>query len=114
MTELPENDMAMTGDADWENRRLCSDESCTGTIGTDGRCRICGRMCEDIPINDAGQLPSEDLKAENSQENLAEPPADSNISDSDADWENRRLCSDDACIGSIGPDGRCNVCGLPG
>ena len=29
------------------------------------------------------------------------------------EWENRRLCRDEACIGIIGPDGRCNECGLP-
>lgn len=28
-------------------------------------------------------------------------------------WENRRLCSDESCIGVIGPDGRCKECGKP-
>ena len=32
---------------------------------------------------------------------------------SDIEWENRRLCSDGNCIGVIGPDGRCKVCGKP-
>jgi DNA-directed RNA polymerase subunit RPC12/RpoP len=27
------------------------------------------------------------------------------------DWEKRNLCGDGECIGVIGPDGRCNVCG---
>jgi hypothetical protein len=31
----------------------------------------------------------------------------------DPDWENRVLCSDGNCIGVIGPDGRCKVCGKP-
>ena len=26
-------------------------------------------------------------------------------------WENRELCPDGACIGVIGADGKCNVCG---
>ncbi len=26
-------------------------------------------------------------------------------------WENRTLCSDEACIGIIGPNGRCKECG---
>jgi len=26
-------------------------------------------------------------------------------------WEGRKLCSDPACIGVIGPDGRCKECG---
>ena len=29
------------------------------------------------------------------------------------DWENRTLCSDESCIGVIGPDGRCKECGKP-
>ena len=27
------------------------------------------------------------------------------------DWTERRLCDDGACIGVIGPDGRCGACG---
>ena len=30
-------------DDDWENRTLCSDESCIGVIGPDGRCKECGK-----------------------------------------------------------------------
>lgn len=30
----------------WENRILCSDEACTGTIGPEGKCRYCGRLYE--------------------------------------------------------------------
>jgi hypothetical protein len=33
--------------------------------------------------------------------------------DKDLQWEERTLCSDEACIGVIGPDGRCNECGKP-
>jgi len=32
-------------------------------------------------------------------------------SQTDNDWENRTLCSDENCIGVIGPDGRCKECG---
>ncbi len=32
---------------------------------------------------------------------------------SETEWENRRLCRDENCIGIIGPDGRCKECGLP-
>jgi len=35
------------------------------------------------------------------------------IFDADEDWENRVLCSDEACIGVIGPDGKCKECGKP-
>ena len=30
-------------DSDWENRKLCSDGNCIGVIGTDGRCKECGK-----------------------------------------------------------------------
>ncbi len=30
-----------------------------------------------------------------------------------AEWNERRLCKDGACIGVIGPDGKCKVCGTP-
>lgn len=32
---------------------------------------------------------------------------------SDKDWDQRVLCSDGNCIGIIGADGRCKLCGLP-
>jgi len=28
---------------DWDKRVLCSDESCIGTIGHDGKCKECGK-----------------------------------------------------------------------
>lgn len=31
----------------------------------------------------------------------------------DNEWEERTLCSDEACIGVIGPNGRCNECDKP-
>ncbi len=30
-------------DINWENRKLCSDGNCIGVIGTDGRCKECGK-----------------------------------------------------------------------
>jgi hypothetical protein len=30
-------------DLDWENRKLCSDGNCIGVIGSDGRCKECGK-----------------------------------------------------------------------
>ena len=27
------------------------------------------------------------------------------------DWDSRRLCPDGTCVGVVGPDGRCKVCG---
>lgn len=30
-------------DDSWETRTLCIDESCIGVVGTDGRCKECGK-----------------------------------------------------------------------
>ena len=96
-------------DIDWENRILCSDESCIGVIGPDGRCKECGKPFEsgrqeDTPI-------SEDVD-ESSNEN-DDTEYEEYESPSDIDWENRTLCSDESCIGVIGPDGTCKECGKP-
>ena len=34
-----------------------------------------------------------------------------NKKQTDLEWERRTLCSDESCIGVIGPDGRCKECG---
>lgn len=98
-------------DDDWENRILCSDESCIGVIGPDGHCKECGRPYEK-------EQTKEEHTAKPSDSRPAEPAPDVDVgntppSDSDDAWENRRLCSDESCIGVIGPDGRCKECGKP-
>ena len=35
------------------------------------------------------------------------------IFDENIDWDKRVLCSDESCIGVIGPDGKCKECGKP-
>jgi hypothetical protein len=77
---------------DWENRILCSDGRCTGTIGPNGYCRICGK-------------PSESKSYE-----ITRQVVNVRISD---DWDNRILCSDGNCMGTIGVNGYCRVCGKP-
>jgi hypothetical protein len=101
----PAKDAAVS---EWENRRLCSDESCIGVIGSDGRCKECGR-----PGDPAGLSVEEPTEVQPA----VEPTAQSSESDtpiaSDDEWENRRLCNDENCIGVIGADGRCKECGKP-
>ncbi|KUG21625.1 hypothetical protein ASZ90_008629 [hydrocarbon metagenome] len=92
-------------DEDWEKRILCSDGSCIGTIGTDGKCKECGKPYE-------GKLSVESIAddvrmvtAEESKEVSADAETD--------DWDKRVLCSDGSCIGVIGADGKCKECGKP-
>jgi len=95
---------------DWGKRTLCIDESCIGTIGPDSRCRECGK-----PYN-GSQNPATEAPEKNEEQ--AEPSddlkKDIEITASDEEWEKRILCSDESCIGTIGPNGRCRECGKPG
>lgn len=107
-------DKMAPGENDWENRVLCTDEGCIGVIGPDGRCKECGKLYESSQTEE-GSRTEESNETQASPEgaedfDAAEPtPAD----DADDHWENRTLCSDESCIGVIGPDGRCKECGKP-
>lgn len=92
---------------DWEKRVLCSDESCIGVIGPDGKCRECGKPYADMLPEGHGQ----DALQPPAQEE--EKPVAPEEAASDPDWEKRVLCSDESCIGVIGTDGRCKECGKP-
>lgn len=91
---------------DWEKRILCSDESCIGTIGPDGKCKECGRVYE-------GELPPEYNVKKVDTVTLDKPKQDLEKAEQDDDWDKRVLCSDGSCIGVIGADGKCRECGKP-
>jgi hypothetical protein len=87
---------------DLENRKLCPDGACIGVIGEFGRCKVCG-LAYDGADDGAfkGEYPAE-----------PEPEAASAASDEDSAFDDdRQLCPDGACIGVIGSDGKCKVCG---
>ncbi|MDD5459950.1 MAG: hypothetical protein PHF37_11225 [Phycisphaerae bacterium] len=90
---------------DWDKRILCSDESCIGIIGPDGKCKECGKPYD-------GKLPVEPV-VENIQAVTAESPKEVSADAESDDWGNRVLCSDESCIGVIGADGKCKECGKP-
>jgi hypothetical protein len=113
-------------DSEWNRRVLCSDESCIGVIGPDGRCKECGRRYEgELPASFS--QPSDPSAADTSPTVQARHPTDlksaspadrmdaeeDNSVVADEEWERRRLCDDGNCIGTIGPDGRCSTCGKP-
>ena len=97
------------------HRRLCPDGACIGVIGDDGRCRVCGRTGGGKSAA-PGFTPAAGIED-------ADADADDDDGDADADEKsagpvgagaldpNRRLCPDGGCIGLIGADGVCNVCG---
>jgi hypothetical protein len=95
---------------DWEKRILCIDESCIGTVGPDGRCRECGKPHEASlnPAADAADKNKEQIKPVEDLKKNTESAVP------DEEWEKRVLCSDESCIGTIGPDGKCRECGKAG
>jgi hypothetical protein len=95
-------------DEDWEKRTLCSDESCIGTIGPDGKCKECGMVYEgELSVGHGIGNIQKVVKEE-------EKPTLREDTDFDDDWDKRELCTDEACIGVIGPDGKCKECGKSG
>ncbi len=97
---------------DLETRELCPDGACTGVVGADGRCRVCGKLGE-APFRG----PTVNLTLTPAPVPLPGPdvdfrPLDSTTLESDGDFDTeRQLCPDGACVGLIGFDGRCKVCG---
>ena len=105
-------------DLDWDQRILCSDESCIGVIGPDGRCKECGLPYAGGPSENIEQTPAdadfeEAVEDEDADEDMDEISVDEDADVTDLEWEQRTLCSDESCIGVIGPDGRCTECGKP-
>jgi len=112
--------------SEWDQRQLCPDGACVGVIGADGTCKVCGRAAPNWGDERNRGLIDEDEQAGGS----ARPPESVTKSDTstlyfdvdkkadegddakpDAAWDQRTLCPDDACIGVIGADGTCKVCG---
>jgi hypothetical protein len=119
-TSTPPSPADATGDTfDPQRRRLCADDSCVGIVGPDGRCRVCGQAHPDGPGDGATFSPAATLDAD--ADDLAEADdvavaADGAQLGSDAGNEggfnaSRPLCPDGSCVGVLGSDGRCKVCG---
>ena len=94
-------------------RRLCPDGSCVGVISTDGRCTVCGAAAG---VAGAGQADDaavgHDAWADDASAPNGEDAALGGLELS-ADFDpKRRLCDDGSCVGVIGADGACTVCGM--
>jgi len=110
-------------DIEWEKRTLCSDETCIGTIGLNGKCRVCGKTLgavnkqetpdQEAPLQESTQedTPQSEVHTKDDITEKIEVEEEEGIGPGDGDWENRILCSDEGCIGVIGPDGKCKECG---
>lgn len=97
-------------------RRLCPDGSCVGIISPDGRCTVCARTASAAAAGQEPQSADGDHPGEPWVDDASPGPASGG--DVDAGLEasgfdpHRRLCEDGSCVGVIGPDGACTVCGL--
>ena len=121
--DMHDGDDERNMDIDWDNRVLCSDESCIGTIGSDGCCRECGQRYEGaLPSGfnhgetdeNAGLSSSTDDEAQDADDHFAEAETQGQEEgDADDEWARRTLCRDESCIGVIGEDGCCKECGKP-
>lgn len=95
------------GPDDWDHRSLCPDGACTGVIGDDGLCKTCGRAATNW-----GDERQRGLVVEAPPPSATAAAAPAPADDSDAyEWSRRQLCPDDACVGVLGSDDRCKVCG---
>ena len=133
---LPGAPVAIGKAKDWVERQLCSDGACIGVIGADGTCRVCGRAADGTPAPvsaDAGDEDGDDEYEDDDDDDEGDI-ADYEDEDGDADEDDelraaaddlaaslpaqqeseavdRKLCPDGGCIGVIGTDGKCKVCG---
>jgi hypothetical protein len=110
---------------DPSRRRLCPDGACIGLLDERGRCKVCGRagaagaataIAPDAAVggfDDEARDLDDDLTDgaddADGEEPLEALPSDGEATGFDA---GRRLCPDGACLGVVGADGRCSVCGL--
>ena len=108
---------------DSKRRRLCPDGACVGLIGDDGRCKVCGTAADpaDPSAVDSGAITWDHSRerdvvdvVEEDDETLPRTLGDVVRLDDGATFDPaRRLCSDGDCLGVIGADNRCTVCGRP-
>ena len=100
---------------DWDRRELCPDGSCTGLIGPEGTCKVCGRVAPNW--GEERKRGTQDLADDDEVEDEVDDdpikPA-TPVAIGGGEWTVRTLCSDGSCVGVIGADGKCKVCGKPG
>ena len=99
---------------DWDRRELCPDGSCTGLIGPEGTCKVCGHVAPNW---------GDERKRGTLDDDADDDDADDDSDDADpikpatrveiggGEWSARTLCPDGGCVGVIGADGKCKVCG---
>ena len=111
--------MSDTEKIDPSRRRLCPDGSCVGLLDESGRCKECGRNASGATAEPQVGAPafddsSEDVGFDVRDEDQGQAPEAPELVASGGFDPKRKLCPDGACVGVIGADGRCGVCGQAG
>lgn len=115
-------DRYMNGDDqagfDPASRSLCPDELCVGLIGQDGRCKVCKKAGTPPAAGSPNVSDASDMGDAEASDDASDRDAGTDTeasaaagTESDPAFQDRALCSDDSCIGLLGPDGRCKECG---
>ncbi len=91
----------------WSLRQLCDDGACTGVIGADGRCGVCGRAARHWGDERRRGLLDEDEADRQTEEHVVRRAAPA----APDDFERRALCPDGGCVGLLDARGVCRVCG---
>ncbi len=97
-------------DLDIEERRLCSDGACIGVLDASGRCKVCGLVDRSAPEAAASPLTTAASAATVAPLEESGPPQAEEATGSGV-WDRRELCPDGACVGVLGNDGHCRICG---
>lgn len=113
--------------SEWDQRLLCPDGGCVGVIGDDGLCKVCGRAAPNWGDErkrglEADADATDDEEYEYEDEDEGEEYEDDDEDDEPAsvapaevgEWKERKLCPDGGCVGVIGDDNKCRVCGKVG
>lgn len=121
----------------WNSRTLCSDGTCVGVVAENGTCSVCGKagIIVETPEDDAGE--EDDASDDDDEDDASDDDDEDDDDEDDGAFEHdeedadaraaeddiehvaasdeaepeRELCPDGACVGVIGPDGRCRACG---
>ncbi|MBA3461561.1 MAG: hypothetical protein H0T46_16485 [Deltaproteobacteria bacterium] len=117
----PSAPAALGSVAEWNRRQVCPDGSCIGVIDDDGNCKVCGKRAPGartsekpravpkvVPVPTAAP-PAEDVSTPTPSEEAQLVAAAADLAASLE--EERKLCPDGACVGVIGSDGKCKLCG---
>jgi len=117
---------------DWDQRRLCPDGACVGVLDDAGVCKVCGTpggpalesasvaAALEADSDDDDEYEDDDEYDDDEYDDDADDDADADPDEPDAagapaagspGWTDRALCPDGGCIGVIGDDGACKVCG---